>query len=150
MTNVQDQGAGRPSAGNGIGIAALDGVWPWTQAVLRIGASLLFMEHGAMKLFGWFGAQEPMPLFSLMGLAGVLETFGGLLILLGLLTRPVALVLLVEMIVAYFMVHFRQGWIPLQNKGELALLYALVFLFLLGNGAGPASLDRLIGRSAGR
>jgi putative oxidoreductase len=76
-----------------------------------------------------------------MGLAGVLETFGGLLIVIGLLTRPVALLLAGEMLVALFQAHLPRGGVPLQNGGEMPLLYMLVFLFLAGNGAGPISLD---------
>ena len=87
-----------------------------------------------------------MPLISQMGLAGVLETFGGLLLVLGLLTRPVALLLAVEMLVAFFQVHLPQGGAPIQNHGELPLLYMLIFLFFVGHGAGPASLDARGGR----
>ena len=121
-----------------------------THAVLRIGAGLLFMQHGAQKLFGWFGGMGPegatATLFSLMGLAGVLEFFGGLLIVVGLLTRPVAVILALEMIVAYFMAHAPQGGFPVQNSGELSLLYALVFIFLAANGPGPASVDASLRR----
>jgi putative oxidoreductase len=119
---------------------------PVTHAFLRIGAALLYMEHGLQKLFGMFGGVGPAPggtvtLWSQMGLAGVLETFGGLLLLLGLFTRPVAFLLAVEMLVAFFQVHLPKGGVPLENGGEVPLLYMLVFLFLLGNGAGPASVD---------
>ena len=117
-------------------------------AILRIGTGLLFFQHGAPKLFGWFGGMGPeggrAELFSLMGLAGILEVFGGLLIVLGLFTRPVAAILALEMIIAYFKAHFPEGWVPIQNRGELALLYMLVWIFLVGNGAGPLSLDRWI------
>ncbi len=124
---------------------------PALRAVLRIGAGLLFMQHGAQKLFGWLGGFGGTPgntaeLMSQMGLAGVLEFFGGLLIVLGLLTRPVALVLALEMIAAYFIAHVPQGGFPIQNGGELALLYALVFAYFAAVGAGPASLDRMIAR----
>ena len=124
---------------------------PILHAVLRIGAGLLFMEHGAQKLFGWFGGFGGEPggtaeLMSLMGLAGVLEFFGGALIVLGLLTRPVALILAIEMVVAYFMAHAPQGGVPMENGGELTLLYALVFAFFAASGSGPAALDRSIKR----
>ncbi|HEU4698768.1 MAG TPA: DoxX family protein [Gemmatimonadales bacterium] len=116
-----------------------------THAVLRIGAGLLFMQHGAQKLFGAFGGMGPnggtVQLFSQFGLAGVFEFFGGLLIVLGLLTRPVAVILLCEMLVAFFQAHLPRGGFPIQNGGELALLYALVWAFLAGHGAGPASVD---------
>lgn len=118
---------------------------PYTQATLRIGAGLLYMEHGLQKLFGMFGGIGPnhgtVELMSQYGLAGVLETFGGLLIVLGLLTRPVALVLALEMLVAYFQIHAPQGGFPIENRGELPLLYMLAWLFFAGNGAGPFSLD---------
>jgi putative oxidoreductase len=124
---------------------------PWsaaagvTHAVLRIGAGLLYMQHGCQKLFGWFGGMggpgKTVELMSQFGLAGVLETFGGLLLVLGLFTRPVALVLALEMLVAFFQVHFPQGGFPIENKGEVPLLYMLVWAFFAGNGAGPFSLD---------
>ena len=118
---------------------------PIAHAALRIGGGLLFMEHGLQKLFGLFGGVGPgggpVPLISQFGLAGVMETFGGLLIVLGLLTRPVALLLALEMLVAFFQFHFPQGGMPIQNRGEVPLLYMLIWLFFAGNGAGPASLD---------
>lgn len=123
-----------------------------THAILRIVAGALYCMHGMPKLFGWFGgmgeAGGPAPLVSLMGLAGVLEVFGGLLILLGLFTRPVAAILALEMIIAYFMAHLPRGLIPYLNGGELALLYMGVWIFLAGNGAGAWSLDRRLRRGA--
>lgn len=121
-----------------------------TVALLRIVAGLLFMQHGLQKLFGWLGGFGGQPgataeLFSLMGLAGVLETVGGLLILLGLFTRPVAFVLAGEMAVAYFMAHAPNGIWPIQNGGEPAALFAFIFLFFSANGAGPFSIDQMIG-----
>lgn len=116
-----------------------------THAILRILAGALFCMHGMPKLFGWFGGMDEAggsaPLFSLMGLAGVLEVFGGLLILLGLFTRPVALIVALEMVIAYFYAHFPRGPVPYLNGGELALLYMSVWIFLAGNGAGPWSVD---------
>jgi putative oxidoreductase len=121
---------------------------PALRATLRIGAGLLFMQHGAQKLLGWFGGFGPdggtAPLLSQMGLAGFLELVGGLLIVIGLLTRPVALILFVEMLWAYFQAHLPQGVVPIRNGGELALLYALVWLYFAGAGAGPASVDGAI------
>ena len=125
--------------------ATLASIAPWTHALLRIGAGLLYMEHGLQKLFGMFGGMDgagaTVTLVSQFGLAGVLETFGGLLLVLGLLTRPVAFVLAVEMLVAFLQFHLPRGGVPLQNGGELPLLYMLVFLFLGGHGAGRASID---------
>ena len=121
---------------------------PWTHAILRIAAGLLFMEHGAQKWFGWFGGMgspgATAPLMSQMGAAGVLEVVGGALLVIGLFTRPVAVVLLLEMIVAYVQVHLPQGRWPIQNQGELALLYASIFTFLAANGAGPLSVDEAL------
>jgi putative oxidoreductase len=119
-------------------------------AVLRIGAGLLFIEHGLQKVFGLlggFGAPgAPAPMASRFGVAGGLELIGGALLIVGLLTRPVAAILTLEMLTAYVTVHLPQGTVPMQNQGELALLYACIFIFLAGNGAGPASLDEAIGR----
>jgi putative oxidoreductase len=116
-------------------------------AILRIGFGVLLMQHGVQKLFGWLGGYGGTPgatadLFSLMGLAGVLETFGGLLIVLGLVTRAVALILMLEMLAAYSMAHLPRGVWPIQNGGELPLLFALGFAFLAANGAGPFSVDQ--------
>jgi putative oxidoreductase len=101
------------------------------------------MEHGLQKLFGLFGGIQgrTVPLLSQLGVAGALEFGGGALLIVGLLTRPVAALLIVEMLVAFFTVHAPQGGWPIQNQGELALLYAAIFCFLAGNGAGPFSLD---------
>jgi len=120
---------------------------PASHAALRIGAGLMFMQHGAQKLFGWLGGFGGQPgataeLFSQMWVAGVLEFYGGLLIVIGLLTRPVGLLLALQMIAAHFIAHQPQGGFPIQNRGELALLFALVFVFLFGNGSGPLSVDR--------
>ena len=129
---------------------AFSGIAPATQAVLRIGAGLLFLQHGAQKLFGLLGgidgAGATPALFSLIGFAGVLEFFGGLLLVLGLLTRPTALLLALQMVAAYFMAHAPQAGFPVLNGGELALLYALIFAYFAANGAGPASLDRVLAR----
>jgi putative oxidoreductase len=104
------------------------------------------MQHGLQKLFGLLGGfmgtpGSTAPIVSQMGLAGVLEFAGGALLVLGLLTRPAALVVLAEKLYAFVAVHAPQGGAPVQNGGELALLYALVFAFFLVNGAGPVSLD---------
>ncbi|HUJ69459.1 MAG TPA: DoxX family protein [Syntrophorhabdales bacterium] len=123
----------------------------WSQAllsVLRIMTGFLFAEHGAQKLFGFLAppnAHLPL-LFSFMGLAGILEFFGGLAVLLGLFTRPAAFVLSGQMAVAYFMAHAPAGFWPLRNKGELAVLYCFIFLYLAAAGGGPWSLGRLLGR----
>jgi putative oxidoreductase len=109
--------------------------------------------HGAWhpKLFGWPASepQKTVELMSLFGLAGVLETFGGLLLLLGVFTRPVAFVLAGEMAVAYFMAHAPRGFWPILNRGELPVLFCFLFLYLAAIGAGPWSLDAARDRSEG-
>ncbi len=111
---------------------------------LRIVTGLLFMQHGAQKLFAIFGREEAVHLFSQMGLAAVLEFWGGLLIVLGLFTRPVAFVLAGEMAWAYFQAHFPRGWFPIMNRGELPILFCFIYLYLAANGGGSFSLDGLI------
>lgn len=120
-----------------------------TQALLRVGAGVLFLQHGLQKVFGLLGGfmgtpGATAPLMSQMGLAGVLEVVGGTLLILGLFTRPVAVVLLLEMLSAYFIAHLPQGGWPIQNGGEPALLFALIFAFFAANGAGRFSLDGTI------
>jgi putative oxidoreductase len=121
-----------------------DTVWaPRMLAVLRIVAALLFIEHGSQKLLGFpalAGGGGP-PLFSLLGLAGVIELFGGLLLLVGLLTRPVAFVLAGEMAFAYFIAHAPKAFFPALNGGDAAILFCFVFLYLSVAGAGAWSVD---------
>lgn len=123
---------------------------PQLLSVLRIIVAFLFMEHGGMKLFSFpipmNPAHAPDSLFSLIGFAGVLEVFGGLLILIGLCTRPVAFLLSGQMAVAYFMAHAPHGFWPIVNHGEAAVFYCFVFLYLSAAGAGPWSVDNLIKR----
>ncbi|MGH9937066.1 MAG: DoxX family protein [Blastocatellia bacterium] len=118
---------------------------PRLLSVLRIITGFLFVPHGAQKLFGLLGARSggPPPLFSEMWFAGVLEFFGGLLILAGLFTRPAAFILSGMMAVAYFKAHAPQGFWPVQNRGELAALYCFVFFYLSAAGAGPWGLDSI-------
>ena len=112
---------------------------PITHAVLRVGAGLLFMQHGLQK-FGVLGGKA-VPLASQMGVAGLLELVGGFLIVIGLAVRPVALVLAAEMVVAYVKAHLPKDVWPIHNGGEPALLFLLIFVFLIGNGAGAVSVD---------
>jgi putative oxidoreductase len=120
---------------------------PHALAALRIMSALLLMGHGTMKLFA-FPAPMPMEidLFSLMGLAGVLEVFGGAVLVLGLFTRPVAFVLSGFMAVAYFMAHASQGFYPALNGGDAAVLFSFVFLYLVFAGPGAWSLDEALAR----
>ncbi len=121
---------------------------PTLHAVLRIAAGLLFMQHGLQKLFGLLGGFNGgrAELMTRYGAAGILEFAGGLLLVAGLATRPVALLLFLEMLVAYALNHLPRPGFPVQNGGELALLYAAIFAFLAGNGAGAFSADAAMRR----
>lgn len=114
-----------------------------TLSVLRIVAAFMFMSHGMQKLLGFPAASPPsFELFSLVGLAGVLELIGGILLLLGLFTRPVAFILSGEMAFAYFLSHAPHGFWPLVNRGELAALYCFLFLYFAVAGGGVWSIDQ--------
>lgn len=122
-------------------------VWsPYALAVLRIVTALLFIEHGTQKFFA-FPPSEYFPeapaIFSLMGVAGLLELVGGALILIGLFTRPVAFVLSGFMAAAYFMGHAPQGFFPVSNGGDAAILFCFIFVYMVFAGAGAWSLDEM-------
>lgn len=116
---------------------------------LRVVAGLMFAVHGAQKVFGALGGQK-VPLASLFGLAGLIELVGGLLIAIGLFTSWAAFIASGEMAVAYFKVHFPQGFWPVQNQGELAVLYCFVFLYMASRGGGRYSVDASMRGSARR
>jgi putative oxidoreductase len=118
---------------------------PQLYALMRIVVGLLFACHGAQKLFGLFGGQH-MPLASQMGLAGIIEFVGGLLIAIGFLTGTAAFIASGEMAYAYFTVHYPRGGVPLQNGGEPVALYCFVFLYIAARGAGTWGVDRGSGR----
>ena len=124
-----------------------------TLSVLRMVATLVFMQHGSQKLFGFPPSGAPGPaapwvLMSQTGLAGILEFFGGMLLFLGAFTRPVAFILSGEMAVAYFQVHAPRAFLPIVNRGELAVVLCFVFLYFAFAGGGSWSVDALIrGRS---
>jgi len=123
---------------------------PRVLSVLRIVTAFLVMAHGAQKLFGFLAAPSMTspPTFSQMWVGGVLEFFGGALLLVGLFTRPVAFILSGMMAVAYFQFHAPGGFWPLQNKGESAALYCFVFLLFAVAGGGEWALDRLLRRGS--
>ena len=118
--------------------------------LIRLVVGVYLVGHGGQKLFGWFGGIPPgggaAPLWTQAGIAGALEFFGGLLILVGLFTRPVAFVLAGEMAVAYFQFHQPRGLLPIQNHGEPAVLYCFLFLLLAAGGGGEGSLDAALAR----
>jgi putative oxidoreductase len=115
--------------------------------VLRIIVALLFMEHGLSKLFGFpaWPAHGGPPMLTLQWFAGVIEALGGLLLALGLFTRPVAFIMSGEMAVGYWMSHAPHSFFPLLNGGDAAVLYCFVFFYLFVVGGGPWSIDRARG-----
>ncbi|QLP98867.1 MAG: DoxX family protein [Rhodoblastus sp.] len=123
----------------------LDRYTPYALALLRIVAGLIFMLHGAQKLFGFpaVSAGGMPPALSFMWFGGVLELVGGLLIALGLFTRPVAFVVSGEMAVAYWMFHAPKSFYPVLNGGDAAILYCFVFLLFVFAGPGAMSLDQM-------
>jgi putative oxidoreductase len=125
---------------------AIPSIEPWVRSLLRIVIGFTFCSHGLQKLFGMFGGigGYRVHLFTQLGLAATLETSGGILIVLGLFTMPVAFILSGEMAVAYFMAHFPHGLLPIRNGGELAVLYCFIYLYLFSAGPGPASLDHWV------
>ena len=123
------------------------------RSLVRIASGLVFISYGTMKLFnvpasGMRGF--PVSLGTQMGLAATLEVFGGLLVVLGLLTRPVAFVLSGEMAVAYFQVHAPRSFWPALNQGTAAVLFCFWYLYLAVAGPGPWSLDAMIARARRR
>jgi putative oxidoreductase len=122
-------------------LTSLDKWAPHALAVLRVVTALLFMAHGTGKLLGFPDLGFQPELFSLIGLAAILEIVGGALLVLGLFTRPVAFILSGQMAVAYFMAHAPNGFFPVLNQGESAVLFCFIFLFLVFSGPGAWSLD---------
>lgn len=123
-------------------------IWsPRMLSVLRIVTGFLFIAHGTQKWLSFPAPRaNPTDFWSLGGAAGWLELFGGLLIILGLFTRPVAFVLSGLMAFAYFIAHAPRGFWPILNAGELAALYCFLFLYLAAAGGGPWSFDRWLRR----
>lgn len=119
---------------------------PTAYAALRIVSGFLFFCHGAQKILGMFGGfmGQPgnrAPIIGLMGVAGIIELVGGALVAIGFQTRIAAFLSSGQMAVAYFMAHQKNGALPIQNQGELAVLYCFIFLFLATRGSGVLSLD---------
>lgn len=115
---------------------------PYALAALRIIAALLFIEHGTQKLFGFPASQMEGSLPTLLLVAALLELVGGILVLVGLFTRPVAFLLSGQMAVAYFMAHAPTSVFPVLNGGDAAILFCFIFLFLVTSGPGAFSVDK--------
>lgn len=125
----------------------IEAIWaPRMLSVLRIMTALIFLAHGSQKLLNFPASDFAPAAFSLPWIAGVLELFGGALLVVGLFTRPVAFVLSGLMAVAYFIAHAPQSFYPALNGGDAAILYSFVFLYLVLAGAGPWSVDALRNR----
>lgn len=122
----------------------LDAWSPRVLSLFRIVIAFLYMAHGTSKLFHYPGSFGDVQLFSLTGLAGILEVFGGGLVLLGLFTRPAAFILSGEMAVAYFMVAAPKGFWPFLNHGEDIVFYCFAFFYLAFAGGGSWALDNFI------
>ena len=129
--------------------ASLSRYQPQALSILRIVTALLFIAHGTQKLFGFPAAEwGPTDLMSLMGVAGILEVVGGIAILVGFLTRPVAFVLCGFMAVAYWMAHAPANPFPVNNGGDAAILFCFAFLYFVFAGPGAWSVDSMRNKAA--
>ena len=129
--------------------ASLSRYQPQALSILRIVTALLFIAHGTQKLLGFPAAEwGTANLMSLMGVAGILEVFGGIAILVGFMTRPVAFVLSGFMAVAYWMGHAPQSPFPVNNGGDAAILFCFAFLYFVFSGPGVWSVDAMRSKSA--
>jgi putative oxidoreductase len=122
--------------------ASLEKGRPYILSIARIVVALLFLEHGLQKYFAFPSAGPPMT--PLLYVQGAIEIVGGILLLVGAYTRPVAFILAGDMAVAYFMAHSPRSFFPAMNGGDAAILYCFAFLYIFYEGAGPWSVDRVV------
>lgn len=128
---------------------ALNRLAPHVLSLLRIASALLLLQHGTTKILGFPQTQASgISLTTPGGIAGIFELVGGVLLLIGLFSRPTAFILSGMTAVAYFMVHAPQNFYPILNGGELAALYCFVFFYLTFAGPGPWSIDALRSRDS--
>ena len=116
---------------------------PTVLSIVRIVVALLFFEHGTSRLFGWPSPIATPEFLTLYWFAGAIELVGGAFLVLGLLTRPAAFIMSGEMAFAYFLSHASKSFFPILNRGDSAILYCFIFLYIGFAGAGPWSLDAL-------
>ena len=127
-------------------MATKAGMEGYAYALMRFIVGFLFMFHGLQKLLGLYGGQV-VPMVSRAWFAGIIELAGGVLVMVGLFTAPVAFICSGEMAAAYFLAHYPKACWPIQNGGELAALYCFVHLYIASRGGGPLSVDRLVRRT---
>ncbi|MPZ41436.1 MAG: DoxX family membrane protein [Rhizobiales bacterium] len=119
---------------------------PYVLSILRIMSALLLLQHGFSKFFAWPAAMNQPAMFSLYWWAGAIEIVGGVLLLVGLFTRPVAFILAGELAFAYFIGHAPRSFFPIVNNGEAAVLFCFVYFYLAFAGGGPWSVDSVVRR----
>src|SRR5437868_4146881 len=153
MTKPPPNSPGRVRSPSSRKILGPEHAWtPRVLSVLRISTAFLFMAHGSAKILHlpYLPQYNDLPVFSLTGIAGLLELVGGFLVLIGLFTRPVAFILSGEMAFAYFMSHAPKSFFPANNGGDAAILFCFLFLYLSAAGPGAWSLDSLRGEAHSR
>jgi putative oxidoreductase len=135
-----------PRPSTGASVDTLDRLAPYVLSILRIATALVFLQHGLSRLFGFPSPLPTPPVFTMYWFAGAIELIGSVLVLVGLFTRPAVFIMSGEMAAAYFISHAPRGFFPILNRGDAAILFCFVFLYIAAAGPGPWSLDALLWR----